>query len=118
MTKVLSTNDPHPVPQSTHPMNCIVSFTVLGIASSKVFFLLFQRWRKRLLCLLLVPCCGNSWSYASGSLSRKSLIFLYKTVPQTDTGEQVDKTKAYEITTLKELGKFTLYLRKKGFLHL
>ena len=28
-------------------------------------------------------------------------------VPQTDTGSQVENTKAYEITILKELGKMT-----------
>ncbi len=31
----------------------------------------------------------------------------YYTVPQTDTGEQVEYTKAFERTMLKELGKMT-----------
>ena len=30
---------------------------------------------------------------------------LYKTVPQTDTGRQVENTKALERTRVKELGK-------------
>ena len=30
---------------------------------------------------------------------------LFKTVPQTDTGGQVENTKALERTALKELGK-------------
>jgi len=30
------------------------------------------------------------------------------TVPETDAGGQVEYTKAFEITTLKELGKLTL----------
>jgi len=30
------------------------------------------------------------------------------TVPETDAGGQVENTKAFEITTLKELGKLTL----------
>ena len=36
----------------------------------------------------------------------KSLSFrLYETVPQTDTGGQVENTKALERTRVKELGK-------------
>jgi hypothetical protein len=36
----------------------------------------------------------------------KPLSFRYKeTVPETDTGGQVEKTKALERTLLKELGK-------------
>ena len=31
-----------------------------------------------------------------------------KTVPDTEAGGWVENTKAYEITTLKELGKMTL----------
>ena len=30
---------------------------------------------------------------------------LYRTVPQTDTGRQVENTKAHEGTRVKELGK-------------
>ena len=32
---------------------------------------------------------------------------LKEIVPQTDTGGQVENTKAYEITQVKELGKLT-----------
>ena len=32
---------------------------------------------------------------------------LHLTVPQTDTGRQVEDTKAREITPVKELGKLT-----------
>ena len=32
---------------------------------------------------------------------------LHLTVPQTDTGRQVEDTKAFEITLVKELGKLT-----------
>jgi hypothetical protein len=35
-------------------------------------------------------------------------------VPQTDTGRQVEDTKAIERPLVKELGKLTPYLRKKG----
>lgn len=36
----------------------------------------------------------------------KSLSFrYYKTVPQTDTGRQVENTKAHERPRVKELGK-------------
>ena len=35
-------------------------------------------------------------------------------VPDTDTGGQVEKTKVDERTLVKELGKLTPYLRKKG----
>jgi hypothetical protein len=38
------------------------------------------------------------------------------TVPQTDTGRWVEDTKAIERTLVKELGKLTPYLRKKGYL--
>ena len=37
----------------------------------------------------------------------KPLVSLFLTVPQTDTGMQVDDTKACEITNVKELGKLT-----------
>ena len=36
-----------------------------------------------------------------------------KTVPQTNTGGQVEHTKALERTVLKELGKLHPYVRKK-----
>ena len=36
-------------------------------------------------------------------------------VPQTDTGRQVEDTKANERTLVKELGKLTPYLWKKGY---
>ena len=36
-----------------------------------------------------------------------------ETVPETDTGGQVEYTKAFERTVLKELGKLPPYLRKK-----
>ena len=39
-----------------------------------------------------------------------------KTVPETDTGGLVENTKAIERTVLKELGKLTPYLWKKGYL--
>jgi hypothetical protein len=39
---------------------------------------------------------------------------LPPTVPQTDTGGLVEKTKADERTLVKELGKMIPYLRKKG----
>ena len=42
---------------------------------------------------------------AQGGLPRNN--FVLKTVPQTDTGELVEYTKALERTMLKELGKMT-----------
>jgi len=40
------------------------------------------------------------------NFQEKSLSFrCYKTVPQTDTGRQVENTKALERTWVKELGK-------------
>ena len=36
-----------------------------------------------------------------------------ETVPETDTGGQVEYTKALERSVLKELGKLPPYLRKK-----
>ena len=41
-----------------------------------------------------------------------------ETVPETDTGGQVEYTKALERTMLKELGKLPPYLRKKEAPHL
>ena len=37
----------------------------------------------------------------------KPLASVHLTVPQTDTGRQVEDTKAREITLVKELGKLT-----------
>eukprot|EP01023_Acetabularia_acetabulum_P005525 TRINITY_DN12256_c1_g2_i2.p5 TRINITY_DN12256_c1_g2~~TRINITY_DN12256_c1_g2_i2.p5 ORF type:complete len:112 (-),score=8.65 TRINITY_DN12256_c1_g2_i2:44-379(-) len=45
--------------------------------------------------------------------SRKVYIIKVKTVPQTDTGEWVEHTKALERIIVKELGKLTLQLRDK-----
>ena len=41
-----------------------------------------------------------------------------QTVPETDTGGQVEYTKALERSVLKELGKLPPYLRKKEALYL
>ena len=41
-----------------------------------------------------------------------------QTVPETDTGGQVEYTKALERSILKELGKLPPYLRKKEALTL
>ena len=51
-----------------------------------------------------------SWKSLSGVFSTAEHI----TVLQTDTGEHVNSTKAFERTVVKELGKFLPYLRKKG----
>ena len=40
-----------------------------------------------------------------------------QTVPETDTGGQVEYTKALERSVLKELGKLPPYLRKKEAPH-
>ena len=51
----------------------------------------------------LIPC-----------FQEKSLSFSYTgIVPETDTGGQVEYTKALERSVLKELGKLPPYLRKK-----
>ena len=42
-----------------------------------------------------------------GDRCKKLRGSLYLTVPQTDTGRQVEDTKAFEITIVKELGKLT-----------
>jgi len=60
---------------------------------TKIFFLEKPFW------LVVVALCATS-----------SII----TVLQTDTGEHVNLTKAFERTVVKELGKFLPYLRKKG----
>ena len=36
---------------------------------------------------------------------KASKLMIYRTVPQTDTGGQVENTKALERTRVKELGK-------------
>jgi hypothetical protein len=36
---------------------------------------------------------------------KASKLMIYRTVPQTDTGGQVENTKALERTWVKELGK-------------
>ena len=41
-----------------------------------------------------------------------------QSVPETDTGGQVEYTKALERSVLKELGKLPPYLRKKEALHM
>jgi hypothetical protein len=38
-------------------------------------------------------------------LEKHIYAWLYQTVPQTDTGGQVEKTKAHERNMVKELGK-------------
>ena len=42
-----------------------------------------------------------------GDRCKKLRGSLYLTVPQTDTGRQVEDTKAFEITIVKELGNLT-----------
>ena len=42
-----------------------------------------------------------------GGCCKKPLRREYLTVPQTDTGRQVEDTKAFEITIVKELGNLT-----------
>ena len=57
---------------------------------------------------------GDEWNLRGkrswdGGLFKKlrGSLMLYLTVPQTDTGRQVEDTKAFEITIVKELGKLT-----------
>ena len=54
--------------------------------------------------------------FQAGNLSLE--ITHTETVPETDTGGQVEYTKAFERTMLKELGKLPPYLRKKEALTL
>ena len=49
--------------------------------------------------------------YPAVALSQE--ITPAETVPETDTGGQVEHTKALERSVLKELGKLPPYLRKK-----
>jgi len=42
-------------------------------------------------------------------------LLLLEIVPETNTSRQVENTKVNEVIILKELGKITLYLRKKEF---
>ena len=46
----------------------------------------------------------RSWD---GDRCKKPRRSLHLTVPQTDTGRQVEDTKAFEITIVKELGNLT-----------
>ena len=46
----------------------------------------------------------RSWDECRCKKPRRS---LHLTVPQTDTGRQVEDTKAFEITIVKELGNLT-----------
>ena len=47
------------------------------------------------------------------AVNRSLEITPTETVPETDTGGQVEYTKALERRVLKELGKLPPYLRKK-----
>ena len=49
----------------------------------------------------------NPTKSRDGVRLEKPLGRVYLTVPQTDTGRQVEDTKACEITIVKELGKLT-----------
>ena len=51
------------------------------------------------------------WIVLAGKVSLE--ITHTETVPETDTGGQVEYTKALERSVLKELGKLPPYLRKK-----
>ena len=42
-----------------------------------------------------------------GSPRKPSKLMIILPVPQTDTGRQVENTKVFEITLVKELGKLT-----------
>ena len=45
--------------------------------------------------------------WGGGSPRKSSKLMIILPVPQTDTGRQVEDTKVFEITTVKELGKLT-----------
>ena len=45
------------------------------------------------------------WTFQGAEKSRLGTI--HTTVPQTDTGRQVEDTKVFEITLVKELGNLT-----------
>ena len=75
----------------------------------------------RLIFLYLVVCDGSRVSSVLIGLVLAAKRFQEtapppfngKTVPETDTGGQVEYTKALERRMLKELGKLPPYLRKK-----
>ena len=72
----------------------------------------------RLIFLNLVECDGSCKSSILIGLVLAAKRFQeiappLKTVPETDTGGQVEYTKALERSVLKELGKLPPYLRKK-----
>jgi hypothetical protein len=72
----------------------------------------------RLIFLYLVECDGSRVSSVLIGLVLAAKRFQeiappLKTVPETDTGGQVEYTKALERRMLKELGKLPPYLRKK-----
>ncbi len=75
----------------------------------------------RLIFLYLVVCDGSQKSSVLIGLVLAAKRFQEtapppfngKTVPETDTGGQVEYTKALERRVLKELGKLPPYLRKK-----
>ena len=72
----------------------------------------------RLIFLHLVECDGSRKSSILIGLVLAAKRFQeiappLKTVPETDTGGQVEYTKALERRVLKELGKLPPYLRKK-----
>ena len=75
----------------------------------------------RLIFLYLVECDGSRKSSiliglvlaAKRFKETAPPAFNVKTVPETDTGGQVEYTKALERRVLKELGKLPPYLRKK-----
>ncbi len=80
----------------------------------------------RLIFLHLVECDGSRKSSVLIGLVLAAKRFQEtappafngKTVPETDTGGQVEYTKALERRVLKELGKLPPYLRKKEAPHL
>ena len=45
--------------------------------------------------------------WGCGSPRKSSKLMAVLPVPQTDTGRQVEDTKVFEITLVKELGKLT-----------
>jgi hypothetical protein len=45
--------------------------------------------------------------WGGGSPRKSSKLMCTLSVPQTDTGRQVENTKVFEITLVKELGKLT-----------
>ncbi len=51
------------------------------------------------------PSGEAKWGGGSPRKSSKRMAVL--SVPQTDTGRQVENTKVFEITLVKELGKLT-----------